>query len=196
MNQWWVASRSREHLAAMCVWEGAADFYRDLSHHGGILCTFARNWYDMQVKTVQHGVGERGPRSAVTGEPACGPETLTDEELERNRTDFGGDVLAHPLDDEYHRSRSARWDRVVVPVLSAANWGGQGLHPRGNFEGYVRAASPEKWLEVHGIEHWTEFYTDYGVRLQKQFFAHYLKDEDTAARLAARPAAGAARRPL
>ncbi len=66
-----------------------------------------------------------------------------------------------------------------MPLLSAANWGGQGLHPRGNFEAFVRAASPEKWLEVHGIEHWTEFYTDYGVRLQKQFFAHYLKGEDT-----------------
>ncbi len=75
MNQWWVASRNPAppHLAAICAWEGAADFYRDLTHHGGILCTFARNWYDMQVKTVQHGVGERGPRSAITGELACGP---------------------------------------------------------------------------------------------------------------------------
>jgi predicted acyl esterase len=43
----------------------------------------------------------------------------------------------------------------------------------------VRAASNEKWLEVHGIEHWTEFYTDYGVNLQKRFFGHFLKGEDT-----------------
>ena len=179
MNQWWVASLQPPHLAAMCVWEGAADFYRDLTHHGGILCTFAQNWYDMQVKTVQHGVGERGPRSTVSGELACGPETLTDDELARNRTDFGADILSHPLDDAYHRSRSPVWERIVVPFMSAANWGGQGLHPRGNFEGFVRAASREKWLEVHGIEHWTEFYTGYGVRLQKQFFAHYLKGEDT-----------------
>ncbi len=179
MNQWSVASLQPSHLAAICAWEGAADFYRDLTHHGGVLCTFAQNWYDMQVKSVQHGLGERGPRSGVTGELACGPETLSEEELARNRTDFGADILAHPLDDEYHRSRSPVWGRVVVPLLSAANWGGQGLHPRGNFEAFVRAASPEKWLEVHGIEHWTEFYTDYGVRLQKQFFAHYLKGEDT-----------------
>jgi predicted acyl esterase len=64
-----------------------------------------------------------------------------------------------------------------VPFLSAANWGGQGLHPRGNFEGYTRAASKHKWLEAHGIEHWTHFYTDYGVKLQKRFFAHFLKGE-------------------
>ncbi len=179
MNQWYVASLQPPHLAAMCVWEGAANFYRDVTHHGGILCTFAQNWYDMQVKTVQHGAGERGPRSRVTGEFACGPETLPEDELARNRADFGGDILAHPLDDDYHRSRSPVWERIVVPLFSAANWGGQGLHPRGNFEGFVRAASPEKWLEAHGIEHWTEFYTDYGVKLQKQFFAHYLKGEET-----------------
>jgi uncharacterized protein len=177
MNQWYVASLQPPHLAAMCVWEGAADFYRDVTHHGGIVCTFAQNWYDMQVKTVQHGVGERGARSPITGELACGPETLSDEELARRRADFGADILAHPLDDEYHRGRSPVWERVVVPFLSAANWGGQGLHPRGNFEGFVRAASPEKWLEVHGIEHWTEFYTDYGVDLQKRFFARYLKGD-------------------
>ena len=71
------------------------------------------------------------------------------------------------------------WSKITVPLLSSANWGGQGLHPRGNFEGFVRSASREKWLEVHGIEHWTHFYTDYGVGLQKRFFGHFLKGEDT-----------------
>ena len=65
-----------------------------------------------------------------------------------------------------------------MPFLSAANWGGQGLHPRGNFEGFMRAASKHKWLEAHGIEHWTHFYTDYGVKLQKRFFDHFLKGDD------------------
>jgi len=45
--------------------------------------------------------------------------------------------------------------------------------------GFVRSASRQKWLEVHGIEHWTHFYTDYGVALQKKFFGHFLKGEDT-----------------
>ncbi|HEY1386464.1 MAG TPA: CocE/NonD family hydrolase, partial [Dongiaceae bacterium] len=39
MNQWQVAALQPPHLAAMCVWEGAADYYRDLAHHGGILCS-------------------------------------------------------------------------------------------------------------------------------------------------------------
>ncbi len=27
-----------KHLDAICLWEGAADFYRDMAHHGGIFC--------------------------------------------------------------------------------------------------------------------------------------------------------------
>ena len=69
------------------------------------------------------------------------------------------------------------WSKVKVPMLSAANWGGQPLHPRGNFEGFFRSASKQKWLEVHGIEHWTHYYTDYGVDLQKRFFGYFLKGE-------------------
>jgi uncharacterized protein len=177
INQWHVASLQPPHLAAMCIWEGAADWYRDMTHHGGILCTFWANWYDMQVKTVQYGAGERGRRSRVHGELVCGPETLLDEELAENRCDFGDAIRAHPLDDDYHKARSPDWEKVVTPFLSAANWGGQGLHPRGNFEGFVRAASKQKWLEAHGIEHWTHFYTDYGRQLQLRFFDHFLKGE-------------------
>lgn len=65
-----------------------------------------------------------------------------------------------------------------MPVLSATNWAHH-LHTRGGFEGFARAGSAQKWLEVHGLEHFAEFYTDYGVALQKRFFGHFLKDEDT-----------------
>ncbi len=42
----------------------------------------------------------------------------------------------------------------------------------------LAAGSKEKWLEIHGREHWIEYYTDYGIALQKRFFGHYLKGED------------------
>ena len=178
INQWHVASLQPPHLAAMCVWEGAADWYRDMTRHGGILSTFWANWYDMQVKTVQYGVGELGRRSRATGRLICGDELLLPEELEANRCDFGQDIRQHKLESEYHIQRSADWSKVTVPFLSAANWGGQGLHPRGNFEAFMRAASKDKWLEVHGLEHWTHFYTDYGRELQLRFFDHFLKGEN------------------
>ncbi|MFF2060916.1 CocE/NonD family hydrolase [Streptomyces sp. NPDC058200] len=177
MNQWQVASLRPPHLYAICPWEGAADFYRDGSHQGGIRSTFWDNWYDMQVKTVQYGIGEAGGRNPSTGQLICGDDLLTPAELAANRTDLGADIAAHTFDDRYHRDRSAHWDAIDVPVLSCGNWGGQGLHLRGNVEGYLRAASPHKWLEMHGHAHWPLFYTDYGVALQRRFFDRYLKDE-------------------
>jgi predicted acyl esterase len=174
-SQWRAAALQPPHLAAMCVWEGWVDYYRDSVRHGGIACTFRKHWQDMQVKTVQHGRGERGPKSRVTGELVCGPETLSEQELAKNRTDMWAGVLEHPLADAYYRERTGELSKVTAPLLSAANWGGQGLHPRGNFEGFTRAASREKWLEVHGGSHWAPFYTDYGVKLQKRFFDFYLK---------------------
>ena len=178
-NQWQVASRQPPSLTAMCVWEGAADFYRDLYRHGGIVNAMILKWYPRQVVGVQHGKGERAYRSYVTGELVSGPETLPEEELARNRADTEAEILAHPLEDEFYTVRSPRFDRITVPLLSSANWGGAGLHPRGNFEGYVRSATQQKWLEAHGDSHYSPFYTDHGVALQKRFFGHFLKGEDT-----------------
>lgn len=179
-NQWQVATLAPKGLAAICIWEGCADFYRDMIRHGGIHCTFLQNWFDMQVKTVQHGLGSRGQRSRMNGEFVSGPAQMTEEELGANRSDVYGEVVGHELEDAFYKSRSPDWSKVTVPLLSAANWGGQGLHPRGNFEGFMRAASTQKWLEVHGIEHWTHFYTDYGLGLQKRFFARFLKGDASA----------------
>jgi predicted acyl esterase len=177
VNQWQVAALQPKHLAAMCVWEGFADFYRELSHNGGIYCTFAQNWYDMQVRTVQHGLGTKGQRSRMNGDWTTGPLTLSEEELGANRYDVRSVFFEHPLDDDFWKTLTPDLSKITTPLLSTANWGGQPLHPRGNFEGFLRTSSSEKWLEVHGIEHWTHYYTDYGLDLQKRFFDYFLKGE-------------------
>ena len=46
-------------------------------------------------------------------------------------------------------------------------------------EGFVRPLTAQ-WLELHGLDHWTHFYSDYGVGLQRRFFAHFLQGEDAA----------------
>ena len=178
INQWQVAALQPPHLTAICPWEGGSDFYRDFTRHGGILNVFVRQWYPPQVAGVQHGVGERGPRHRATGGLAAGPKTRTEEELRASRADTPRLLVEHPLLDEYYRDRSPDLEKITVPVLSAANWAHH-LHTRGNFEGFTRAGSPQKWLEVHGLQHWVEFYTDYGVALQKRFFGHFLRGEDT-----------------
>jgi predicted acyl esterase len=177
MNQWQVASLQPPHLAAICAWEGASDWYREVARHGGILSDFADIWYPLQVASVQYGLGSRAVQSPLTGESVAGDVDLPEEELRCNRADLPADYLDHELCDDYYQSRNPDWSKVVVPLLSAANWGGQGLHPRGNVEGFTQSASEQKWLEVHGLAHWTHFYTDYGRTLQKRFFDHFLKGE-------------------
>lgn len=179
MNQWQVAALQPPHLAAMCVWEGVSDFYREFARHGGIVCTFNKFWYQI-VERLQHGLARRGFKSRMTGDWVSGPETLSDEELYANRRDWYLECIRRDLaTDEFWTSRQPDFSKIEVPLLSAANWGGQGLHLRGNVEGFLQAASKEKWLEFHCLEHWTEFYTNHGVDLQKRFFGHFLKGENT-----------------
>jgi uncharacterized protein len=178
MNQWQAGPLKPKHLAALCVWEGSSDYYRELCRHGGILSDFLSTWYPRQVTAVQHGVGMRGAKSVVTGEPVAGPPTLPESELANNRADTEGEALRRHLIDDYYRARLPKFEDIDAPLLSAANWGGMGLHPRGNFEGFARAGSRQKWLEVHGDTHFTLFYSEYGQTLQKRFYDHFLKGED------------------
>lgn len=178
INQWQVATTAPPHLCAICPWEGGFDHYRDLVRHGGILSSFWSSWYHRRVLPVQHGVGTHGPTNAITGDTVAGPETLSPEELKANRVDFPEQFRSHRFDDDFFRSRTPQPENITVPLLSAANWGGLGLHSRGNFEGFVHAHSHEKWLEVHGGSHWEQFYTAYGTTLQRRFFDRFLKEDD------------------
>tara|TARA_B100001123_G_scaffold443937_1_gene591424 strand:+ start:2898 stop:4649 length:1752 start_codon:yes stop_codon:yes gene_type:complete len=178
MNQWQAAALQPPSLAAMCVWEGALDYYRDMAWHGGILCTFSKTWYGPVVLPVQYGVGKNGYQSSMNGEWVAGPETLSQEELAANRIDW------HTVCSENNRASDQFWtsrlpdiSKVITPLLSTANWGGQGLHLRGNVEGFLQASSEHKWLDIHTLDHWTEYYTDYGVDLQKRFFSYFLLDK-------------------
>ena len=175
MNQWQVAGLQPPHLAALCIWEGSSDYYRELCRHGGILCGFLPGWYGRHKGMSD--VGEDAPVNPVTGVPVSLP--MTDAEFETNRADLGGEALRRELLDDYYQVRLPDFANIKVPMLSAGNWGGQGLHTRGNFEGYQRSASPQKWLEVHGDTHFTHFYSNYGIGLQKRFFGHFLKGQNT-----------------
>jgi uncharacterized protein len=179
MNQWQVAALQPPHLAAICVWEGCSDYYREFCRHGGILSLFGDLWIEKYVHPVQHGRGERGFRSNINGDWVAGPQTLTDAELEAKRRDWRIDTRhARLASDTFWKSRLPDFSKITVPLLSAANWGGQGLHLRGNIEGFLQANSAKKWLNFHCFEHWTEYYTQTGIALQKRFFGHFLKGED------------------
>lgn len=178
IKQWQVAGLNPPHLAAICPWEGGSDLYRDWSHHGGIFSnSFPTGWMPRQVIVNQNGNAGTWHVDLETGQSTTG--TPIDEALlPYNRADHAADLLAHPLDDAWYQDRSPRLEQIKVPLLSAGNWGGIGLHLRGNIEGWVRSASEQKWLHIHGGTHFETFYLPSYVDIQRRFFERYLKGID------------------
>ncbi len=198
IKQWQVAALRPPHLAAIVPWEGSSEFYRDGGHHGGILSnSFTFEWWPRQVLANQYGSGQSTHRDRLTGERTTGPD-FSEALLQGSRADHPNDRLHHPLDDAWNHARAANLPAIEVPILSAANWGGPGMHLRGNFEGYLRAGSRRKWLFAHIGTHYESFYLPHYVAIQKRFFNHFLRGEDNGwdreppVQLAIRQADGAA----
>lgn len=177
-TQWAVAAMQPPHLAAIVPWEGFVDYYRDSSHHGGIFAnSFTSAWWPRQVLVNQHGNGDTTYFDRDTKQPSTGP-ALSKPMLDGNRTDYPADLLRHSLDDAWYRERTPDLSRISVPVLSAGNWGGPGVHMRGNIEGFMGIASRDKWLSMHVGTHWDSFYLPEYVAIQRRFFDHFLKGDD------------------
>ncbi|MCP2091742.1 UNVERIFIED_ORG: putative acyl esterase [Paraburkholderia sediminicola] len=178
IKQWQVAALQPPHLAAIVPWEGASNYYREYVRHGGILSNgFNDAWWFRQIVTNQHGNHDTTHRDRETGLPTTGP-MLEQGVLDKNRVDYLAAIRKYQLRDEWMSSRIPDLRRVTVPVLSAGNWGGPGLHLRGNVEGYLNAGSKRKWLSMHVGTHFESFYLPGYVAMQKRFFGRYLKGEE------------------
>ncbi|MGQ0655658.1 MAG: hypothetical protein ACT4P4_25935 [Betaproteobacteria bacterium] len=88
------------------------DAYRESARHGGILCTFRKNWQDMQVKTVQHGFAG-GKKNPNTGVAVCGDEILSEAELEKNRENMWQAFLSREL-WQFRRLHAGRLEAEVA----------------------------------------------------------------------------------
>lgn len=177
IKQWQVAALQPPHLAAMIPWEGMFDHYRDFFRHGGIFSSFfMRLLWDSQIAVNQNGNAASPYRDRFTGERSTGAP-IDPAVLPGNLSNLFETGLQHRFDDAYYRQRTPRPERIMVPLLSAGNWGGLGLHLRGNVIAYEQAASKQKWLELHTDTHFASMYLADAVALQKRFFAHFLKGE-------------------
>ncbi len=151
MNSWRVAATRPPHLAAIVPWEGAVDTYRDAGRHGGIYSNnFNQRW---SANVRRHETGEARERAS---EPPAPPELFSEE--------------------FYNIPELAQ---IEVPVLSAGNWGGVGLHLRGNVDGYMESGSEHRFLEIHSGNHVVPFYSLEGRLFQKRFLDQWLLGIDT-----------------
>ncbi|MGB7541896.1 MAG: CocE/NonD family hydrolase [Burkholderiales bacterium] len=161
MTQWLVASLKPPSLKAMIPWEGAADMYRDFGYHGGLFSFgFATGWWNNHM--AHHLLGK--PQASATDAFA---------------TPWLWEYMRYNLDGEWWHGRRAIWENIDVPLYSAGNWSGMGLHLRGNTEGWLRAASKHKKLRIHAGTHYHPFYSEEGRRDQLRFLDHWLKGVDT-----------------
>jgi len=148
--QYLVAPLRPGPLAALNPWEGFSDWYREFAYHGGILET---NFLPRASDNIRFSLG----RTEDTWE----------------------NVQAHPLIDDYWRSKELDLEGIVQPAYVVASWSDQGLHLRGTIEAWRRMASPEKWLEVHGQKKWAHYYRPESRRRQLAFFDHFLRERPT-----------------
>jgi predicted acyl esterase len=178
-GQWMIAAERPPHLAAMLPWQGTYDFYRDRTRQGGILGNgFLNRWWNRSVLRNQHGNPETPLVDIDTGERNTGPASLSHEQLAANRADYIAELRARPLNGPWYEQRSGALERVTIPALVVANWGGLGLHLRGTILGYCGIASREKWLKVQSGSYFLTFLLPESVALQRRFFDRYLKGID------------------
>ena len=178
IKQWQVAALQPPHLAAMIPWEGMFDHYREFYRHGGIFSSaFLKLLWDTQIATNQNGNVASPYRDRFTGECATGAP-LDPKLLPGNLTNVFEAGRHHVFDDAYFQERTPKAERITVPFLSAGNWGGIGMHLRGNVTAFAEAASPRKWLEMHTDTHFASMYLPEAVALQRRFFDCFLKGEN------------------
>lgn len=148
--QYLVAPLRPGPLAALNPWEGFSDWYREFAYHGGIL------------------------------ETSFLPRACDNIQWSLNRTeDSWANITAHPLIDDYWRSKELDLEGICQPAYVVASWSDQGLHLRGTIEAWRRMGSAEKWLEIHGQKKWAHYYRPDSRARQLAFFDHYLRDRPT-----------------
>jgi predicted acyl esterase len=171
INQWLVAARQPEGLAAILPWEGAFDYYREIAFSDGILNIAAwKFWWDHQVVTDQHGNGASPLVDVSTGERSTG-EARSPELLKQDRVGPAEAWPGQPLDGAFYQERTPDPSRIVVPLLCVGNWEGW------SEKGYVASASKAKWLRIETGDHLTPFYSEESLAVQKRFFDHFLKGQ-------------------
>jgi uncharacterized protein len=165
MAQWLMATRNPPGLACIVPYDGLIDQYRCSNYHGGIYCSYRSVWYsDLRTNNQFRPAGRQG-------RPPM-------------RMDLPGEMLQHPLYDDWWRERSPfeRLGDIKVPVLSVGHWGKMGLHLRGNILGYEEVRAPKKLL-VTGARNTFEAHQlfdqiDFHQKELLPFYDHHLKGID------------------
>lgn len=140
ISQYAVAALQPPALRAICPWEGFTDAYRDLAFPGGIRESgFTRLW-------------SRGVRRRTR-------QTYDMEQMQE----------AHPLRDDFWRSRVPDLSAIKVPMLVCGSFSDNNLHSRGSIRAFTRSGCGHARLYTHRGGKWETFYSATALSEQLKF---------------------------
>ena len=132
-SQWFMGVVNPPSLKCIAPYDGATDFYRDVTYHGGIYCEFMIWWYNM-----------------VRANNFIRPANLPFGKAMHR--DITWEMIEHQTYDDWWKERSPidRIKNIKVPIFSIGHWGKLGLHLRGNIVGYEQADTDKKLMVTGG----------------------------------------------
>jgi predicted acyl esterase len=167
-----------------------ADFYRECTHHGGILHVFFKWIYETCV-----GGRLESEVVATSSEEKLGEliaELRDDPDLQLypplwtialnpDRQPNYFDVLAHPLDGPFYWERSAyrSYDSIKIPFYTGSGWWAYAhMHLRGAFQHYASIDAPKKLYIESRVEADAPMDEAYNAEVVR-WYDHWLKGIDT-----------------
>jgi len=185
-----VAAEQPPALKAIMPWNAPADFYRECTHHGGMLQLF---FFELYTRSV------RGRNVSVTRElhepeeyEALVREAWEDPDLRMYSTQWNivdnplsnpsfFDVMVNALDGPFYWERSAytQYDRIRIPYYCRSAWWAYAhMHLRGSFTHFAGIEAPGKVeIDIPADEErpLPRHYNEEVLR----WYDHWLKGEDT-----------------
>ena len=155
-----IAAQQPPHLKAIMPWNAPADFYRESTHHGGILQMFFHYLYVQRISadasasvTLKSLPKEEVKRlvARLKEDPdiRINPEVFSFVDNPR-RAPCLFDIIANPFDGPYYWERSpyTMYDRIKIPFYARSGWWAYAhMHLVGAFRNYNGIDAPKK-LEI------------------------------------------------
>lgn len=186
-----VAAEQPPHLKAIMPWNAPADFYRESTHHGGILQSFFHYLYIQRIcadnstsVTVKNNTPEDLKKiiAEITSDPdiQINPEMFTFADNPGKAPNLF-DILANPNDGPYYWERSpyTMYDKIKVPTYARSGWWAYAhMHLVGAFHNYNGIDAPKK-LEIDApVVEIRPLPDEYNAEVLR-WYDHWLKGMDT-----------------
>lgn len=181
-----VAATRPPHLKAIMPWNAPADFYRESTHHGGILHSFYLYLYTTPIRgrasselvetLSEVDLADLKSRLAVDADLRMYPDLYN---LVRNpdRVPNLFDVIAHEFDGRYYWERSAytKYHEIDIPAYCASGWWAYAhMHLRGAFQNYQGLDVPKKLYIESRVEAPAPMDDEYNAEVVR-WYDHWLK---------------------